>query len=315
MAGFQDELKDRLVTAVGSILAPVLRELPNRRPTMPRFNSMADRQGFQIRSTHYYEPTYREADLPDNTAFDRPLPGIEWNATGQLALLAQFDFADELRAFPQDKPSAAEFGYRDTMYGNGDAEIYYSMVRTKKPCRIIEIGSGDSTLIANLAVAANRRDDPAYDCEQICIEPYEIDWLEGTGVTVVRERVEKIDLAIFDTLGSNDILFIDSSHIIRPWGDVLREYQEIIPRVGTGVIIHVHDIFSPRDYPENWLRAERRLWNEQYLLEAFLAFNNRYEIICAMNWLWRNHYDALAKSCPMTLTPKAGPSAFWFQAK
>jgi hypothetical protein len=282
---------------------------------MPRFNKMADEQGFQIRSTHYYEPTYREADLPANTAVDRSLPGIDWNDAAQLQLLTQFNFADELRAFPQNKPSAAEFGYQDTQYGNGDAEIYYSMIRNKKPRRIIEIGSGDSTLIANLAVAANRRDDSAYLCDLICIEPYEMAWLEGTGVTVIRERVENIDLAFFDTLGPNDILFIDSSHIIRPWGDVLREFHEIIPRVASGVIIHVHDIFSPRDYPENWLRAERRLWNEQYLLEAFLAFNNRFEIICANNWLWHHHYDDLAKVCPMTLTPKKGPSAFWFQAK
>ena len=315
MSILDDDLKDRLATAIGTLGAPVLRKLSERRLTMPRFNAMADAQGFQVRSTHYYEPTYSEADLPENTAVDRPLPGIDWNEAAQLALLTHFDFGDELRALPREKPSASEFGYRDTQYGNGDAEIYYSMVRTKKPRRIIEIGSGDSTLIANLAVAANRRDDPAYHCEQICIEPYEMDWLEGTGVTVIRERVEKIDLAAFDTLGPNDILFIDSSHIIRPWGDVLREYQEIIPRLAAGVLIHVHDIFSPRDYPENWLREERRLWNEQYLLEAFLAFNNRYEIICAMNWLWRNHYGALAKSCPMTLTPKAGPSAFWFQAK
>jgi predicted O-methyltransferase YrrM len=315
VASFKHEIQDRIAATLGRIFSKVFRALAWRRLEMPRFNRMADAQGFQIRSTHYYEPTYREEDLPENTAVDRPLPGIAWNDAGQLALLAQFDFGDELRAFPQAKPSRAEFGFQDTQYGRGDAEIYYSMIRTKRPRRIFEIGSGDSTLIANLAVAANRRDDPKYDCAQICIEPYEMDWLEGTGVTVIRERVEKIDLAFFDALGANDILFIDSSHIIRPWGDVLREFHEIIPRVAPGVIIHVHDIFSPRDYPENWLRAERRLWNEQYLLEAFLAFNNRFEIICANNWLWRNHYDALAKACPMTITPDAGPSAFWFQAK
>ncbi len=314
MASFKHEMQDRVATALGRTFSKVFRALAWRRLEMPRFNRMADDEGFQIRSTHYYEPTYREEDLPANTAVDRPLPGIAWNDACQLALLAQFNFGDELKALPQTKPSPSAFGYVGGQYGNGDAEVYYSMVRTKKPRRIIEIGSGESTLIANLAVAANRRDDPDYRCEQICIEPYEVDWLEGTGVTVIRQVVEKIDLAIFDSLGANDILFIDSSHIIRPWGDVLREYHEIIPRLASGVLIHVHDIFSPRDYPENWLRAERRLWNEQYLLEAFLAFNNRYEIICATNWLWRHHYDALANACPMSLTPKKGPSAFWFQA-
>lgn len=309
-----ESFKDWVATLMGRLLSPALRALPNRRLTMPRFNSMADSQGFQIRSTHYYEPTYREADLPVNTNVDRTLPGIKWNEAGQLATLAQFDFKPELVKLPHDKPSPTEFGYNDTMYGNGDAEIYYSMIRIKKPRRIIEVGSGDSTLIAREAIKANCKDDPEYVCEQTCIEPFEMPWLEATGVTVIRERVETIDLTTFDALRAGDVLFIDSSHIIRPWGDVLRLYQEIIPRVRSKVVIHVHDIFTPRDYPENWLRSERRLWNEQYLLESFLAFNSSFEVLFAANWVWRNHYESLSRACPM-LTPKAGPSSFWFQAK
>jgi predicted O-methyltransferase YrrM len=169
---------------------------------------------------------------------------------GQLTLLERFTYADELRALPQDKPAPAEFGYINPMFGPGDAEIYYNIVRTFRPRRIVEIGSGNSTLIALKAIAANRAEDSAYTCDVTCIEPYEMPWLESTGVTVVRERVETVALSRFADLAENDILFIDSSHVIRPYGDVLREFQEILPSLAPGVLVHVHDVFTPRAYPE-----------------------------------------------------------------
>jgi predicted O-methyltransferase YrrM len=308
--------KDIAAVAFGRVAAPVLRYIGRHRGKLPRFQSLSDQAGFQLRSDHYYEPTYSEAHLPTNTSVERPLPGLDMNAAGQLALLAQFTFADELAQIPLDKPSRTEFGYRNNMYGPGDAEIYYSMIRARKPRRIIEIGSGNSTLMADRAIAANRADDPGYACEQICIEPYEMQWLESVGVQVIRERVESVSLDLFQTLDVGDILFIDSSHVIRPWGDVLREFNEIIPSLKPGVLVHVHDIFTPRDYPEAWLRSKRLLWNEQYLLEAFLAFNSRFEVICATNWLKHNHWAEFSRACPMmTLHPDQEPGAFWFAAK
>jgi predicted O-methyltransferase YrrM len=308
--------KDLAAVAFGHVTGPVLRYIGRHRSKLPRFQKLSDKTGFQLRSDHYYEPTYSEAHLPPNTMVERPLPGLDMNEAGQLALLARFIFADELAQIPLDKPSRTEFGYRNNMYGVGDAEIYYSMIRAKKPRRIIEIGSGNSTLMAKLAIDRNGAEDPDYSCEQICIEPFEAAWLESVGVQVIRERVETISLEIFDTLGPNDILFIDSSHVIRPWGDVLREFLEIVPSLRPGVIVHVHDIFTPRDYPEPWLREQRLLWNEQYILEAFLSFNSRFEIICAANWLRHNHWAEFSRACPMIrLHPGHEPGAFWFAAK
>ncbi len=306
------KLADAAAVALGFILSPLLRQLALRRQGLPGFQRLADRAGFQLRSTHYYEPTYAEAHLPADMLGERALPGLDLNAAGQLALLAQLNFADELRAVPFAKPSDTEFGFDQAMYGPGDAEIYYSLIRHFRPRRIVEIGSGQSTLMALKAIAANRAADPAYACEVTCIEPYEMPWLEQVGVQVVRERVETVSLERFATLGENDILFIDSSHVIRPYGDVLREFQEILPMLARGVLVHVHDIFTPRDYPEPWLRAERRLWNEQYLLEAFLAFNARFEVICATNWLKHNHWDAFSRACPV-VTPAHEPGAFWMR--
>lgn len=287
--------------------------IAKRRTSLPMFQRFADRAGFQIRSDHYYEPTYSESHLPALTTGERSLPGLDLNEAGQLRLLSTLDFGAELLALPR-QASADAFGHDNKMYGHGDADLYYSIIRRYKPRRIIEIGSGQSTLAALLAVEANRKEGT--DCAITCIEPYEMPWLEKTGVTVMRERVELVDLALFGTLAANDILFIDSSHVIRPRGDVLREFQEIVPSLASGVLVQVHDIFTPRDYPELWLRDLRRLWNEQYLLESFLAFNDRFEVICAANWLKHSHFEALAQASPMMAEhPEAEPGAFWFAAK
>ena len=307
---------DLIASGFVFLMFPILHVITKYRLSLPRLQDLLDNLGIQIRSTHYYEPTYAESDLPADTKSIRNLPGINFNEAQQLAMLSQFRYSDELNLIPLHKSKDDQFGYLNNMYSFGDAEIYYSMIRLNKPKRIIEIGSGNSTLMAQLAIAKNRVDDPSYHCDQICIEPYEMAWLESTGVTVMRERVETIDLATFDVLEAGDILFIDSSHVIRPWGDVLREFNEIIPRVVAGVYIQVHDIFTPFDYPEHWLRRERRLWNEQYLLESFLSFNSRFEVICAGNWLKHKHWDEFSAAFPMMkANPNQVPGAFWFRAK
>ena len=102
----------------------------------------------------------------------------------------------------------------------------------------------------------------------------------------------------FQQLKSNDLLFIDSSHIIRPQGDVLFEYLELLPTLKPGVLIHVHDIFTPRDYPDEWVYKNHCLWNEQYLLEALISFNSGFRIIGALNYLAHNYRNEFAGKCP-----------------
>ena len=178
-----------------------------------------------------------------------------------------------------------------------------------------EIGSGFSTLIARDAIGRNILDDSAYRCEHRCIEPYEQPWLESLGVDVVRKRVECVELREFGDLTANDILFIDSSHVIRPQGDVLFEILELLPTLNRGVLVHIHDIFTPHDYPESWVTGEARLWNEQYLLEAFLCLNNSFETIGALNYLARNHAGKLAVKCPVFGAERetCEPSSYWIR--
>jgi hypothetical protein len=266
---------------------------------------------FPIRA-HYYEPQFNNQNPNPPFSQDRNLQGINWNVSCQLEMLERFNFSEELANIPQKKPSTLKFYLNNEAFESGDAEYWYQIIRTIKPKRIFEVGSGNSTLMAIDAINKNQSEDPNYKCEHICIEPYEMPWLEETGVTVVRKKVEEVELSFFSQLEENDILFIDSSHIIRPQGDVLFEYLELLPSLNTGVIVHVHDIFSPKNYLTKWLQDDVRFWNEQYLLEAFLSHNSSWKIVGALNYLHHNHYKKFSSVIPF-LTPEHEPGSFYIQ--
>lgn len=260
---------------------------------------------------HYYEPLIdgKQLSRPSNQA--RSLPGIDWNVEAQLALLQTFTFAAEMQGILSSRTDDAVYYFGNDAFDAGDAEFWYNLIRAIKPKRIIEIGSGHSTKMARLAIMANIHEDATYACQHICIEPYEMPWLEKLGIEVIRKPVEEVDPSFFDVLEENDILFIDSSHMIRPQGDVLYEYLELLPRLKSGVIVHVHDIFSPYDYPE-WMTEDMLLWNEQYLLEAFLTQNSEWSIIGALHFLHANHFQALHEVCPR-ITPSTQPGSFYMR--
>lgn len=291
------------------LLKAIRRRGVHRLPLCRR--ALLDVGVFPIRN-HYYEPLFDMRCLRYSPGQERNLPGIEWNLAGQLSLLASFRFEEELLGMPTSRPARREFYFGNGAFDAGDAEFLYQLIRLRKPSRIVEIGSGQSTLMAIRAVHRNRETTPGYQCEHICIEPYEADWLAQTGVALIRSRVEEVDPAVFAALGPGDLLFIDSSHVIRPQGDVLFEYLELLPSLPPGVIVHVHDIFSPRDYPQRWLVEEVRFWNEQYLLEAFLTHNDRWQVIGALNYLHHHHFAALRAKCPY-LTSSHEPGSFWIE--
>ena len=266
---------------------------------------------FPIRN-HYFEPLFDGRNLRHGLRQDRNLPGIRRNVAGQLDLLERFHFDAELANLPDSKTDDLTFHFHNVAFESGDAEFLYNIIRLKKPARVFEIGSGHSTRMAIKAIARNKAQNPGYSCKHLCIEPYEQPWLERAGVHVVRQRVEELDVAFFSELEKDDLLFIDSSHVIRSQGDVLFEYLELLPSLKAGVIVHVHDIFSPGDYPEAWVKDEVRLWNEQYLLEAFLTGNRDWKIIGALNYLHHHHFQALHAACPY-LTADCEPGSFYLQ--
>lgn len=265
---------------------------------------------------HYYEPLFNLKHLKRSLRLDRNLPGIDFNVVSQLDILGQFNYMDELVKFPMEKvDNKIEYCYNHGPFGPGDSEYLYNMIRLFKPGKIIEIGCGSSTLMALNALKKNKEIDSAYKCEHICIEPYEHSWLKECDVKVVRNLVEDVDKELFRSLGKNDILFIDSSHIIRPQGDVLFEYLELLPILNPGVLVHIHDIFSPKDYPDAWVK-DATLWNEQYLLEAFLTGNKEFEIIGATNFLSHHYYEQFAAKCPVfKVKANIEPGSFWIRKK
>ena len=274
-----------------SLLDRVAHHLLFRAQSHPH---LTDRWGYHIRPIHYYEPIpdFRAITL-EQIARRREFPGIDFRWGDQLALL------NELTVY-RDELSTIEFDFDNGFFSGFDAAVYYSLIRYFKPQRVIEIGGGYSTQIAAKALTGNGH--------LICIEPYP-ERLNGVGpsVEVIQKRVEEIDVDFFSCLEANDILFIDSSHAVKFGSDVCYEFLELLPRLVPGVLIHVHDIFFPHDYPAEWLIERRMALNEQYLLEAFLSFNEKFQVALANYWLCLDHADEAAR-----LWPNGGAS-FWMK--
>ena len=264
---------------------------------------------FPIRN-HYYEPQFDYRRLAKPLSKKRNLPAVALKMHEQLAFLRRMASAGHFEKIPIAADGVGGYPYDNNMFTRGDAEFWYQMICYLKPRRIFEVGSGYSTLMARYAIDAIKQEEPLYSCKHICIEPYEMNWLEKTGVTVLREKIESLGTEVFAALAAGDILFIDSSHIIRPQGDVLFEYLELLPSLAPGVVVHIHDIFTPRDYLSEWLESKVLFWNEQYLLEAFLSFNAQFEGIAALNYLYHEHRGELREVCPM-LTDQSEPGSFY----
>ena len=162
---------------------------------------------FPIRN-HYYEPQFDYRDPKLDFSKDRNLCGINWNISGQLKFLERLAFSHEILDIPVKKAASTKLSFHvnNGAFESGDAEYWYQIIRILKPKRIIEVGSGYSTLMAIKATTKNQKEDESYKCDHLCIEPYEMPWLELTSVSVIRKKVEDLELSFFCTLQENDIL-------------------------------------------------------------------------------------------------------------
>ena len=130
---------------------------------------------------------------------------------------------------------------------------------------------------------------------------------------LIPEKVQDVPISEFMTLGDNDILFIDSSHVLKTGSDVHYEYLEVLPRLNRGVIVHVHDIFLPAEYPREWVLGEHRFWNEQYLLQAFLAFNESFEVLWAGSYMHLRYPEELETAFSSYRREETWPKSFWMR--
>jgi hypothetical protein len=304
-----------VITIPAALVMLFYRRVGSRR--LPLTTWILKRIGiFPIRN-HYYEPLIDDRLLTQPLDTPRSLPGINFNMPEQLDLLGKMTCENEFVEFLEQQKtdaSVVSFRFNNAGFESGDAEFLFQAIRHFKPGKMIEVGSGSSTKIANRALSLNAQEGGAKP-RHICIEPYEQPWLESfADIELIRAKVEDCEIDWRNALSGGDLLFIDSSHMIRPQGDVLYEYLNIIPQLQSGVIVHVHDIFSPRDYLDNWIRRDLRFWNEQYLLEAVLGNSARYEIIAALNMLKHDHYADLKRVCPY-LESNRQPGSFYFRVR
>jgi len=274
--------------------------------------------GFHITLNHFYSPIPDTRLLKDNL-WTKPseLVGLNINEKEQLKLLTFFSshFKIEYDAFPTNKtPYPYEYYIDNPNFGSVDAEILWCIIRHFKPHRILEIGSGFSTLLSAQAILKNKQDNNNYECELVTIDPYPNKIIENgfPGLSkVIPKKVQDVSLTEFQKLQKNDILFIDSSHVLKIGNDVQYEYLEVLPRLNKGVIVHSHDIFLPVEYHKNWVLKDHVFWNEQYLLQSFLTFNDTFEVLWAGTYMHLNNPEQLQKA--FRSYKREMPASFWIR--
>jgi predicted O-methyltransferase YrrM len=277
-----------------------------------------ERNGYNLAEAGFYSPIPTLHELPDDI-WDRrtEMPGVDVDEKAQLALLHELReaYGDEWDAFPEQVDDPGRFQLRNMTFESVDAEIAYGLMRRTGPARVVEIGSGWSTLLALEALERNAgegRPGTVTACE-----PYPSGALklaaEAGRIELVVEPVQRVPLDVFAALGDGDVLFIDSSHVCRIGSDVQYEFLEVLPRLAPGVLVHVHDVFLPYEYPRSWVEAEKRFWNEQYVLQAFLAFNRGFEIVWMSGWMNAHHAGDLDAAIRSFDPARHRPGSVWIR--
>jgi hypothetical protein len=233
---------------------------------------------------HFYSPQTARADVARALrTTGSAAPGVDLGEERQLAFAAGFA---QVLAEPAPGP---RYVAANSAFGPGDAACYRAMLTALRPARVLEVGSGYSTAVALDEAGVN---PDLHGLQITCVEPFPQRLLglmrksDGARLTLISQPVQDVDPAVFDQLKADDVLFIDSTHVVKSGSDVVWLFLQMLPRLAAGVVVHVHDIFWPFEYPAAWL-AQRRDWTEAYLVNAFLAGNESWEILFFASWFWR----------------------------
>jgi hypothetical protein len=272
---------------------------------------LAQEYGLHVTPNHFYYPIPDTSVLPPAIWNRRSeMPGVNMDDANQLDLLETVfsRYREDFAAFPLKKTgNELEFSFENDQISGADPFILHALIREMRPGRVVEVGGGYSSLASAKALRQNGAG------ELVCIEPYPRSFLpralEGIG-TLIREPVQQVGLDVFTSLGKSDILFIDSTHVVRMGGDVNHLFLEVLPRLAPGVWVQVHDVFFPCDYPEPWTRDMNFFWSEQYLLQAFLIGNRMFRTRFAVGYMGRRYPDAMSRVFPGWALGMGGGS-FW----
>jgi predicted O-methyltransferase YrrM len=265
----------------------------------------AARVGLDVVARTFYSPVPNLERLAPGT-FDRvsALPGIAWDLDAQLAFVRS-------RIAPAMAGFADTPGYDpDSSYNAADAAVLYGTLRGLRPSRVVELGSGQSTLVMARAASENASDGHPLVLESF--DPYPGVAQPPLDGLAALERVpaQEVPLSVFEALGPGDVLFVDTTHTVKLGSDVNHIVLEVLPRLRPGVIVHLHDIFLPFEYPRVWPERYGLYWSEQYLVQAFLAFSSGYEVLAAVHALQRQRAGAMRELLPAAVGERVG-AAFW----
>jgi predicted O-methyltransferase YrrM len=243
---------------------------------------------------HFYSPIFLPGD-PYRSASEPLDSEIPMHFEEQKNLLERIS---QLGIKFPEFPIEGKFYYSNNdQYGDGDAYIFSGVLKILKPSKVIEIGSGFST-----AVLMDTLMETGISSSITTIDPYpqRLELLLGDqknkpnsnlSISIIAEKVQEVSLNIFTELMAGDILFIDSSHVSKTGSDVNYELFEILPRLNRGVWVHIHDMFWPFEYPQDWIQ-QGRSWNEMYLVRAFLTGNSGFKIRLFQHYLFEKHSSA-----------------------
>lgn len=266
----------------------------------------------QIVPDFFYTSVFSPADVPEE-AWQGTFPECgRFELAPQKAFLADVaGFRDELAAFPVEAGAAAETTYywNNEQFSHADAALYYAIVRRLKPGRIVEVGSGHSTKLAVEAVRRNRAGSI------LCVEPHPPAWLrkvEGA-IEIQRFPVQTAPDSLFLELGPGDVLFIDGSHISKTGSDVNHLFLRILPRLPAGVLVQIHDICLPFEYPRYWSEDALCYWNEQYVLAALLANSRKFEVLAGVYYLYKTDPEVLRTLIPDLPGVLPGGGSLWLK--
>ncbi len=264
--------------------------------------------GFHITPVHFYSPIPDTKKLSDALWQNHNLStGIDFQEQEQIEWLKM------VASRYQNEYEALKKYPDNTEFGAVDSEILYSMVRWLKPKKMIEIGSGYSTIITAQALVRNELENEI-TCRYTVIDPYPKAFIQQgfLGISsLVQKPVQEIPLKEFEDLDEGDILFIDSSHVVKIGSDAQYEFLHILPKLKPGVIIHVHDIFLPSEYPKHWVLKEHRFFNEQYILEALL-FSQKFKVLWGSSFMHLFQSELLKKYIS-SYQSTDWPGSFWMK--
>jgi len=268
--------------------------------TILAIHKLGLRFGVQILPAHYYSPVPNILELErrlDEWAKRSEMPGILMEPEHQAANLRRI-------CSPRREEYRGNNTYREAVskhfgpgYGYIEAQCLHAVIRHFQPRRIIEVGSGVSTYCMLAAIALNEKetDSPSLI---VAIEPNPSAPLRRLSrIQLMTQRVQTVPLEVFAQLERGDFLFIDSSHTVKPGGDVNFLILEVLPRLNPGVIVHFHDICLPYDYPRDTLQTFVH-GMETSLLHAFLINNSKARVLFCLSDLHYNRAEVLQEVFP-----------------